>query len=134
MSDGAVGGCLSIYVVVSDVVRSVNFYQNLLALEFVVINWDDKGQDRGAFCELPDGVRLILSQESGRSAAVPQNFWLEFETDDVVAARNRIAGAGLSVSVPVKNDAGSLSVSLTDPDGYEVRLSERWRMPCQEKP
>jgi len=73
MSDGAVGGCLSIYVVVSDVVRSVNFYQNLLALEFVVINWDDKGQDRGAFCELPDGVRLILSQESGRSAAVPQN-------------------------------------------------------------
>ena len=113
---------------VSDVDRSVRFYEDVLGFEV------KRRYPNAAFLKIPgsaDDHNLGLFEQPGiprpdeRSARMYHSAWEVGEIDDLVRARLRLAEAGALVG---SSDHGvSLSLYAKDPDGLEFEIF--WTVP-----
>lgn len=122
-----VDGVCSVYIEVGEFERSLAFYRALLGDEVCQIPFSGDGVDRGAFFELPDGARVIVAYQRGRTIAPNVGMSVEFQVGDPAAEVERLRAAGVEATKDViRTDGGSLAFVVTDPDGRELRVGTRW--------
>lgn len=103
---------------VRDPARSLDFYRDVLGMDGAV-----REEEYGFVITTPAGVAFTLF----RGEPPPDVGDLHIGTslnsaDEVRAARQRFAGAGLN-EVEWCDEPGYTSVKVTDPDGYVVEIS-----------
>ena len=112
---------------VSDIERSVAFYREIFG--FKVEDWY-KTEGRMTWCWLKaGGAELMLQQLSADqqirlNPAIGHSWVVYIRPDDIDAAHARLKQAGFSLSELVTTSYGAREFFLTDPDGYELWLSE----------
>ena len=132
MSDGfGLKRLQHLVLLVSDVGRSVRFYQDVVGLEV------KRKYPNAAFMKIPgspDDHNLGLFEQTGapkpdeRVARMYHSAWEVGEITDLVRARLRLAEAGALVG---QSDHGvSLSLYAKDPDGLEFEIF--WTVPGGE--
>lgn len=104
-----------VFYYVSDLERSVRFYQDVLGLKL-------RSRDVVARFEL-DGVLVELVPSSAQPIAGPGNARLTLQVDDIQATVAVLREKGVSVSAPQPKANGVLA-SLRDPDDNEICLWE----------
>ncbi len=107
-----------VYVYVSDVGRSVAFYRDLLGIPLV----SDEHDPAWAEAQLPGPLRFALHRaHPGAEPQTPGSVRINFETQDVAAAAERLRAAGVRVGEILREEWGS-AVDVYDPDGYRIEL------------
>jgi catechol 2,3-dioxygenase-like lactoylglutathione lyase family enzyme len=125
-----INGLQSLYVPARDFAASLDFYRKVLGVrEAAVLEWG-AADEKGAFFELPGGVRLILAGSKANRDLVPSPIWLEFEVDDVDAHFQRLKGLGIPLADPPYLGAGGArQFRFADPSGHPLSISSRWPTP-----
>jgi len=127
-----VKGLQTVYITVRQFERSLEFYRKLLGVqEHALMPWGSDKEERGAFFELCDGTRFIISYEvSHASPPRRQYIWLELEVDDPQGYYEQLKSKGLPIKqAPYDTHGGSIAFDVTDPDGNDIRIGTRWRLP-----
>jgi uncharacterized glyoxalase superfamily protein PhnB len=128
----AVRGLQTVYITVRNFQRSLEFYRQVLGIqEERIIPWGVERDEKGAFFELPDGTRIIISYELPHAAAPRRQYlWLELQAEDPQALYEQLRLSGIKIkSPPYKSAGGSMAFDVTDPDGNDVRIGTRWNLP-----
>lgn len=125
-------GIQTVYLTVRDLDAALVFWRRLVGPERALVPWNGDGTEQGAFFELADGTRLIVSYERAR---VPtrhrQHVWVELLCDDPAAFHDELVAEGFAVAGPPAPTAGgSLAFTVRDPDGNEARVGTRWSLPA----
>jgi len=119
----AVGPLGQVHISVRDVDRSVEFYRDVLGMDFL---FRVPGQPM-AFCASGD-VRLYLG--TPERPEFTSKCVLYFRVDDIEAEYERLAGAGITFldrpHVVHRDASGELwMVFLEDPDGHQIGLMQQ---------
>ncbi len=116
-----VRGIELVYLYVSDVARSIAFYENGLGLAFTRYGND------WAECTLPDGVRFGFHlAHDGARPQPPGSVIVDLRVGDLAAASARLAAAGARVDEPQEAPTGRF-VTFLDPDGHRVQVFQQTR-------
>jgi len=111
---------------VSDIERSLNFYQTFFGFE-LADSYDDDG--RMAWCWLRTATAdLMLQQLSAEhqirlNPAIGQSWVVYIEVDDIDALHSKLKEGGFPVSDIASTDYGTQEFFLPEPDGYELWVS-----------
>lgn len=127
-----VRGLQTVYITVRQFERSLEFYRKLLGVkEQALVPWGTDHEERGAFFELQDGTRFIISYEvSHASPPRRQYIWLELQVDDPQEYYEQLRVKGLAIKqTPYETAGGSKAFDVTDPDGNDIRIGTRWNIP-----
>lgn len=110
---------------VSDVLRSRDWYRDVLGLE-VALEFVEDGVVRGLALRSPGGgVQLALRHDPDRAAAMAgfDPIALAVSRSDIEVWRDRLADLGQPHGgVVTGHEGGAVLVGLHDPDGIEIRL------------
>jgi lactoylglutathione lyase len=109
---------------VSDLDRSLAFYQDLLGLPLLE-RFHGVGNEIAMLGET-DGTHLeLIVKEGAPLPAQPgQGLSLGFGPEDIGAVLAQLQGAGLTVSPPVSPNPTMKFYFVPDPDGYVIQLVE----------
>jgi catechol 2,3-dioxygenase-like lactoylglutathione lyase family enzyme len=113
---------------VSDIRRSVLFYREFFG--FKVVDSFENEDGELLWCWLRAGVGELMLQQLDPDQqimldpAIGQSWSLYMRTDDILAARARLRGAGVEVSEIEVTAYGARECFAADPDGYVLWLSE----------
>ena len=110
---------------VSDMDKSISFYQNVLGMEVI----EQKTSPRGSklvFLKFPDmdcELELCSFPDSG-SVHVPEDLvHLAFEVDDLEVCIEKLNAAGVPITEgPLETSNGTKFIFTEDPDKYEIEL------------
>ncbi|MDC1123313.1 VOC family protein [Nitrospinaceae bacterium] len=110
---------------VSDIDKSISFYQDVLGMEVI----EQKNSPRGSklvFLKFPDmdcELELCSFPDSG-SVHVPEDLvHLAFEVDDLEACIEKLNAAGVPITEgPLETSNGTKFIFTEDPDKYEIEL------------
>ena len=110
---------------VSDMDKSISFYQDVLGMEVI----EQKTSPRGSklvFLKFPDmdcELELCSFPDSG-SVHVPEDLvHLAFEVDDLEACIEKLNAAGVPITEgPLETSNGTKFIFTEDPDKYEIEL------------
>lgn len=110
---------------VSDMDKSISFYQDVLGMEVI----EQKNSPRGSklvFLKFPDmdcELELCSFPDSG-SVHVPEDLvHLAFEVDDLEACIEKLNAAGVPITEgPLETSNGTKFIFTEDPDKYEIEL------------
>jgi catechol 2,3-dioxygenase-like lactoylglutathione lyase family enzyme len=103
-----------VYVYVSDMQRSADFYRELLGIPL-----DGDGEWQEAVL---GGIRFALHRaHEGIGPLSAGTIHLNLEVADLVAATERLRAAGVEVAETMREDWGA-AARIADPDGYELYL------------
>ena len=110
---------------VSDMDKSIYFYQDVLGMEVI----EQKNSPRGSklvFLKFPDmdcELELCSFPDSG-SVHVPEDLvHLAFEVDDLEACIEKLNAAGVPITEgPLETSNGTKFIFTEDPDKYEIEL------------
>ena len=110
---------------VSDMDKSIYFYQDVLGMEVI----EQKTSPRGSklvFLKFPDmdcELELCSFPDSG-SVHVPEDLvHLAFEVDDLEACIEKLNAAGVPITEgPLETSNGTKFIFTEDPDKYEIEL------------
>lgn len=108
-----------VFLYVGDLERSLHFYRDLLGLPLQT----DAHDPDWAEAKVPGGFRFAL-HEAGPTSARPQTpgtIVIDFETDDLDTAMERLRGAGVRLGRVMHEPWGSVC-EVFDPDGYRIDL------------
>lgn len=113
---------------VSDLQRSVAFYADFFGFE--VVDSFENEQGEMIWCWLRAGVGELMLQQLDEeqqitlNPAIGQSWALYLRPDDLGATHRRLQAAGVEVSGITLTGYGARECFATDPDGYELWLSE----------
>ena len=110
---------------VSDMDKSIYFYQDVLGMEVI----EQKNSPRGSklvFLKFPDmdcELELCSFPDSG-SVHVPEDLvHLAFEVDDLEVCIEKLNAAGVPITEgPLETSNGTKFIFTEDPDKYEIEL------------
>ena len=110
---------------VSDMEKSISFYQGILGMEVIEQKTSPRGSKLvflkfpGMDCEL----ELCSFPDSG-SVHVPEDLvHLAFEVDDLEVCMQKLEAAGVPITEgPTKSSNGNRFIFTEDPDKYEIEL------------
>ena len=110
---------------VSDMDKSISFYQDVLGMEVL----EQKNSPRGSklvFLKFPDmdcELELCSFPDSG-SVHVPEDLvHLAFEVDDLEVCIEKLNAAGVPITEgPLETSNGTKFIFTEDPDKYEIEL------------
>ncbi len=110
---------------VSDMDKSISFYQDVLGMEVI----EQKNSPRGSklvFLKFPDmdcELELCSFPDSG-SVHVPEDLvHLAFEVDDLEVCIEKLNAAGVPITEgPLETSSGTKFIFTEDPDKYEIEL------------
>ena len=110
---------------VSDMDKSISFYQDVLGMEVI----EQKTSPRGSklvFLRFPDmdcELELCSFPDSG-SVHVPEDLvHLAFEVDDLEVCIEKLNAAGVPITEgPLETSNGTKFIFTEDPDKYEIEL------------
>ena len=110
---------------VSDMDKSISFYQDVLGMEVI----EQKNSPRGSklvFLKFPDmdcELELCSFPDSG-SVHVPEDLvHLAFEVDDLEVCIEKLNAAGVPITEgPLETSNGTKFIFTEDPDKYEIEL------------
>ena len=110
---------------VSDIDKSISFYQDVLGMEVI----EQKNSPRGSklvFLKFPDmdfELELCSFPDSG-SVHVPEDLvHLAFEVDDLEVCIEKLNAAGVPITEgPLETSNGTKFIFTEDPDKYEIEL------------
>ena len=110
---------------VSDMDKSISFYQDILGMEVI----EQKNSPRGSklvFLKFPDmdcELELCSFSDSG-SVHVPEDLvHLAFEVDDLEVCIEKLNAAGVPITEgPLETSNGTKFIFTEDPDKYEIEL------------
>ena len=110
---------------VSDMNKSISFYQDVLGMEVI----EQKTSPRGSklvFLKFPDmdcELELCSFPDSG-SVHVPEDLvHLAFEVDDLEVCIEKLNAAGVPITEgPLETSNGTKFIFTEDPDKYEIEL------------
>ena len=110
---------------VSDMDKSISFYQDVLGMEVI----EQKNSPRGSklvFLKFPDmdcELELCSFPDSG-SVHVPEDLvHLAFEVDDLEVCIDKLNAAGVPITEgPLETSNGTKFIFTEDPDKYEIEL------------
>ena len=110
---------------VSDMEKSISFYQDILGMEVIEQKTSPRGSKLvflkfpGMDCEL----ELCSFPDSG-SVHVPEDLvHLAFEVDDLEACMDKLNEAGVPITEdPLESSNGTKFIFTEDPDKYEIEL------------
>lgn len=110
---------------VSDIDKSISFYQDVLGMEVI----EQKTSPRGSklvFLKFPDmdcELELCSFPDSG-SVHVPEDLvHLAFEVDDLEVCIEKLNAAGVPITEgPLETSNGTKFIFTEDPDKYEIEL------------
>ena len=110
---------------VSDMDKSISFYQDVLGMEVI----EQKTSPRGSklvFLKFPDmdcELELCSFPDSG-SVHVPEDLvHLAFEVDDLKVCIEKLNAAGVPITEgPLETSNGTKFIFTEDPDKYEIEL------------
>jgi lactoylglutathione lyase len=106
---------------VSDVLRSLRFYTDLLGFRKTYSFDGDDDQPVFASLELEDGSSLGIAGPTDRIESATTAIWMY--TDDVDAAVAELREAGVTViAEPEDRPWGERVASVADPDGYTIHI------------
>ena len=128
----AVRGLQTVYITVRQFQRSLEFYRQVLGIrEQKIVPWGVEPDEKGAFFELPDGTKVIISYEVPHAVAPRRQYlWLELQVDDPVEFHKELVARGVKIKhPPYRTSSGSMAFDVTDPDGNDIRIGTRWAMP-----
>jgi lactoylglutathione lyase len=107
-----------VYLYVQDLDRSLHFYRDLLGVD---LRKHPHNPD-WAEVTLPNGLRFALeTAHPGREPQTPGSIRVDFQTEDVDAAAERLQGAGVRLGDRMHEFWGDLC-EVFDPDGYRIGL------------
>jgi uncharacterized glyoxalase superfamily protein PhnB len=121
-----------VYITVRNFQRALEFYRLVLGVEeSTIVRWSNDRDEQGAFFELPDGTRVIVSYELAHAASPRRQYlWLDLQVDDPHAFFDYLRTSGVKIKKPPYRTAGgSIAFEVTDPDGNDIRLGTRWSAP-----
>jgi methylmalonyl-CoA/ethylmalonyl-CoA epimerase len=128
MVNSAVQGIDNIGICVTDLARSVRFYQRL---GFTVLFESDRGVTVGfgtaklfLFAAQPEDDRKA-DRHLGLAGNPPGIDHISFQVDDVDALHATLTAAGVDAWPPADQDWGARAFGLTDPDGTNLYFL-RW--------
>jgi len=103
-----------VYLYVSDMERSASFYRDMLGIP---LDGDEHWQEASL-----GGTRFGLHQTHEAIGPLSAGtIHLNLEVDDIDAAADRLAAAGVDVEETMRDDWGA-ALRISDPDGYELYL------------
>lgn len=110
---------------VSDMDKSISFYQDVLGMEVI----EQKTSPRGSklvffkFPEMDCELELCSFPDSG-SVHVPEDLvHLAFEVDDLEVCIDKLNAAGVPITEgPLETSNGTKFIFTEDPDKYEIEL------------
>ena len=110
---------------VSDMDKSISFYQDVLGMEVI----EQKNSPRGSklvFLKFPDmdcELELCSFPDSG-SVHVPEDLvHLAFEVDDLEVCIEKLNAVGVPITEgPLETSNGTKFIFTEDPDKYEIEL------------
>lgn len=103
---------------VADVARAAAFYEGVLGLVRVREHADDEGGPRSIWLDLGGPVLMLERALRGVGAQRGSGHVLVLATDDLAAAADRLARAGVEVV-----DRTAFTLFFADPDGHRVGVS-----------
>jgi lactoylglutathione lyase len=106
-----------VYLYVSDMNRSLDFYRGLLGIPLEA----DSEDPHWAEAALDGGMRFAIHLAGDQAPQVPGTVRVNFEVADIDAAADRLRAAGARVGEVEREPWGSM-VEVTDPDGYTIEL------------
>lgn len=113
---------------VADLQRSLSFYTDLFGFE--VADSFENEQGDTVWCWLRAGVAELMLQQLDESQqitlqpAIGQSWALYLRPDDIEGTHRKLRAAGVDVSDVEVTAYGAKECFATDPDGYELWLSE----------
>jgi catechol 2,3-dioxygenase-like lactoylglutathione lyase family enzyme len=113
---------------VSDLQRSLDFYSDLFGFELVDSFENDEGDT--VWCWLRSGIAELMLQQLDEDQqitlqpAIGQSWALYLRPDDLEDTHRKLRAAGVEVSDVETTPYGAKECFTTDPDGYELWLSE----------
>ena len=117
-----VSGVHSVFLVVSDLPRSVSYYTNILGAE---------ASQHGNLATFHIGDVQLLLHAEGENLKPPAGYRrgagvaLHFRVKDIDSHWNRLKGLGIPIAEePANQPYGMREFGLRDPDGYEVEFVE----------
>jgi uncharacterized glyoxalase superfamily protein PhnB len=127
-----VRGLQTVYITVRQFQRSLEFYRKVLGVrETKIMPWGHEPDEQGAFFELADGTKIIVSYEVPHAVAPRRQYlWLELQVEDPQALFDQLKSDGVPIKqAPYTTAAGSTAFEVTDPDGNDIRIGTRWLLP-----
>ena len=106
----------AVTLAVSDMRRSINFYQRLGFEVFY-------GGQQATFTSLRSGEAFV-NLSAGAASATPCWGRVIFQVDDVDAIHRTLVGSGLQPEQPRDASWGERYFHLGDPDGHELSFAE----------
>jgi lactoylglutathione lyase len=105
-----------VYLYVADLQRSLAFYRDVIGIPLEA----DAADPQWAEATLDGGVRFALHDApEGAEPQVPGTVRVNFEVDDIDAAAERLAKAGVVIGEISREPYGSF-FEFFDPDGYAL--------------
>ena len=112
---------------VSDMDKSISFYQDILGMEVI----EQKTSPRGSklvffkFPEMDCELELCSFPDSG-SVHVPEDLvHLAFQVDDLQECMDKLNAAGIPITEgPLESSNGTKFIFTEDPDQYEIELMQ----------
>jgi metallothiol transferase len=106
------------WVYVSDLERSLDFYQNKIEFRFKLKDGDWIEFDLG------ETVFAILKRPVEKGAVIPQKTRIMFEVDDIEQHKNRLLGIGVKLIGEIRNESYGKLLTFEDPDRHWLELYE----------
>ncbi|HRF59396.1 MAG TPA: VOC family protein [Fimbriimonadaceae bacterium] len=111
-------GLHTIWCQASDMVRSVEFYRDVVGLPV--------GYESAHWTEFPlaNGKLALHLAMNGATTplGLPMSGWqVGLQTSDIVALRSRLAEAGATVAATFHDIPGGVTLDFTDPDGNPLQ-------------
>lgn len=107
-----------VFIYVSDIARSVEFYRDALGIPLEQDEHDADWYEH----RFASGVRFGMhSAHEGAMPQPPGSVVVDFAIDDIDAAIARLEGAGVPVRSVMRERWGS-TVEIADPDGHRIQL------------
>lgn len=117
----------SICYYISDVVKTEEFYRDLLGLDVQRMGDDGEGNDWLSARTANDVELIFFKQESrpGNSPIIVFDI-AEGGIDDIVAG---LAEKGVTIVTPISHAPGGWSADIADPDGHPISMYQSEDMP-----
>ncbi len=117
-------------LVVSDMEKSVAFYQKVLGLHVVMDFGANKTLTGGLCLQTLESYRGFLGTDQIFFGG--NNFEIYFEEDDMISFSNKLEAYGVELLHPVKEHAwGQRVIRFYDPDRHIIEVGETMKSVCE---